>query len=1004
MKKKFVVIAVLVGISVAGSAFAQLRSAVDLSKIPLHERLMASTTDLLGSKAYPNGDVEYAYKTHPITETSAQELKQLERSSHKKILKENIAKRTPHARIYTTSEPGVEVAEIISGEPQFYKDENGRWWQVDYATTTTQSWNVQVSLGTRASLLALFVKTALACTSPCIFYPDAGTSGVTSVDGNVNYQDASSWSTAHDAASGNILDRDGVNSIYAQSTYHTNSLYYIGRGLMNFDTSALGAGVTVSAATFSGYGVGVENANSCSASLVGNTGASSTSYSTSDYNQIGSTKYASDITCASWSTTGYNDFAMNATGLAAINATGVTKLGFRLSNDLNNTAPTGHNAAGFASSDTTGTANDPKLVVTFSSNSPIAPVNLQVESQSNPNIATSNPRFSALVQSASTTALAVSYEIQVSTSAVFASYYWDSGQKTLSSSTPANQRTPQIYSTTTFPLDGTTYYWRMKLWDQTGVASLYSTSTDSFTTLISYPTTTLQDLIYSYDKVGNITQIIDKSGTGGAGTSTYAYDNLYRLTGATTTNSLVNYSQSYIYDWLGNVQNKSDVGSYTYGATGYANPDAATQIGLYNQSFDQAGNLLSSGNNLSTSTYTWDYRNRQTFATNNGTNTAYLYDASDARVSQAVKKGSGATSTTSYVNQFYEVTGATTTMYLFAGGQLLATIEGNGKSTTTGMVHTDQLGGTNVVSSASGTLAQLANYYPYGGIRQNQQQTTFNEKRKYIGQYYDDSTALSYLNARFYDGTRGQFTGEDPILLGTPDAALLIFPQAMNFYSYSTDNPITKEDPSGKLRSDLVLSNYSGLSFAAGATQGTYLGVPIVSNGANNGTANATYSCVDFVKNVFAKEYPGLQLGGSANHVAADYGDPSTAPSVLGANGKTVGQLSVNKQGGSVMPRQGDIVSYGGSVGHAGIISEVDATGPNKWTVYTVEQNQSARNGHGEPEFQQTLTYTTNTGYTLSSKNQPNALPVQSWDRYTPANSCNAYDHNTAVTQPTKLK
>jgi RHS repeat-associated protein len=35
----------------------------------------------------------------------------------------------------------------------------------------------------------------------------------------------------------------------------------------------------------------------------------------------------------------------------------------------------------------------------------------------------------------------------------------------------------------------------------------------------------------------------------------------------------------------------------------------------------------------------------------------------------------------------------------------------------------------------------------------------------YIGQYADDATSLSYLNARYYSPTQGQFLSEDPVFL-----------------------------------------------------------------------------------------------------------------------------------------------------------------------------------------------------------------------------------------------
>jgi RHS repeat-associated protein len=40
--------------------------------------------------------------------------------------------------------------------------------------------------------------------------------------------------------------------------------------------------------------------------------------------------------------------------------------------------------------------------------------------------------------------------------------------------------------------------------------------------------------------------------------------------------------------------------------------------------------------------------------------------------------------------------------------------------------------------------------------------TSTQSKKKYIGEYYDAASQLSYLNARYYDPARGQFLSEDP--------------------------------------------------------------------------------------------------------------------------------------------------------------------------------------------------------------------------------------------------
>jgi RHS repeat-associated protein len=61
----------------------------------------------------------------------------------------------------------------------------------------------------------------------------------------------------------------------------------------------------------------------------------------------------------------------------------------------------------------------------------------------------------------------------------------------------------------------------------------------------------------------------------------------------------------------------------------------------------------------------------------------------------------------------------------------------------------------------------------------------------------DASVVHAFLNARYYDGSRGQFTSQDPVFLGNPTQQNLSAPQSLNAYSYSEDNPIIKSDPTG---------------------------------------------------------------------------------------------------------------------------------------------------------------------------------------------------------------
>lgn len=98
------------------------------------------------------------------------------------------------------------------------------------------------------------------------------------------------------------------------------------------------------------------------------------------------------------------------------------------------------------------------------------------------------------------------------------------------------------------------------------------------------------------------------------------------------------------------------------------------------------------------------------------------------------------------------------------------------------------------------TVVQTLDYYPYGSARIDT--GSADSARKFIGQFADDPTALSYLNARYYDPGRGGFLSQDPVFweVGqTSDGrAALSNPQVQNSYSYAEGNPITRKDPNGR--------------------------------------------------------------------------------------------------------------------------------------------------------------------------------------------------------------
>ena len=204
------------------------------------------------------------------------------------------------------------------------------------------------------------------------FYPDAHPE-TTTVDGSMYVNNAgTSWGTLR-GLTGSVADDTSASDWYARIDSDTTSNQWdiIMRSGFLFDTSAIPDSDSISSATFSLYGVSkVDNLSiTPNINVYSFTPASNTALVTGDFANFGTTAYCDTaITYAGFSTSGYNDFVLNATGIAAISKTGVTKLGIRnAAYDAANVAPTWSSGTfselkGYFA-DQTGTTNDPKLVV-----------------------------------------------------------------------------------------------------------------------------------------------------------------------------------------------------------------------------------------------------------------------------------------------------------------------------------------------------------------------------------------------------------------------------------------------------------------------------------------------------------------------------------------------------------------------------------------------------------------------------------------------------------------
>lgn len=182
------------------------------------------------------------------------------------------------------------------------------------------------------------------------------------------YSGGSTFAGLHDGA-GTDLVNGGFNPTIGTDA-SSNQYTQIARGFLVFDTSSLPDNATITAATLSIYITGSQNQLGGSINVYKGTLANAASIATGDYaGTVANTTAHCDTakTYAGVSTSAYNDFALNASGLANISLTGNSIFGLRDVKDAANTAPTWQSSKqDFISYQIQSDANKPKLVITYS--------------------------------------------------------------------------------------------------------------------------------------------------------------------------------------------------------------------------------------------------------------------------------------------------------------------------------------------------------------------------------------------------------------------------------------------------------------------------------------------------------------------------------------------------------------------------------------------------------------------------------------------------------------
>ncbi|PID83523.1 hypothetical protein CSB11_00720, partial [Candidatus Campbellbacteria bacterium] len=303
----------------------------------------------------------------------------------------------------------------------------------------------------------------------------------------------------------------------------------------------------------------------------------------------------------------------------------------------------------------------------------------------------------------------------------------------------------------------------------------------------------VQDLSYQYDNVGNILQITDASNGDTFKTQSFEYDNLYRLTKATVTNTQNNtdYTRIYNYSPIGNITDFNGA-NYTYTDNGYNNPNSVTQIEQNTYTYDNNGNLTSDG----TWTHTWNYNNTLKSSTNGSSVSNYTYNQKGDRIK--LQEG---TDVTIYPSQYYEVENGKAKVNIQKDGKTVVTKSVNGAENKTEYIHTDHLGGTHIITDNNSNIVKTKDYFPFGDIRIDTGTST--EDNSFTGYEHDSQTGLDYAEARYYNSKIGKFISQDSAvnslgLNNKEQTQLLTDPQQLNTYSYVRNNPLNNIDPTGE--------------------------------------------------------------------------------------------------------------------------------------------------------------------------------------------------------------
>jgi len=358
---------------------------------------------------------------------------------------------------------------------------------------------------------------------------------------------------------------------------------------------------------------------------------------------------------------------------------------------------------------------------------------------------------------------------------------------------------------------------------------------------------TIQSLTYDYDDTGNVTRRSNdgfqtKDDNRKFAEHNYEYDSLNRLvkakgsytrSGLIIDNMLQKYDTKYDYTPGGNISRKkqsawgvgTEGNSITDVNLSYDNeykydspkPHAVTKVGSTEYTYDLDGRMTGSYDSESKfkRTFTWDEEGRLLKTVDNKHTTDYRYDANGERICKYSDLGE-----TIYASGYYtETDGKKISKHIYIGSTRVASqVMSRSCETSTTMkrentlyYHTDHLGSSGYVTDKKGEFYEHTEYTSSGESWVNEKVTgNANLPYKYTSKEMDAETGLYYYGARYYDARTSRWISTDPILesylAGEPNEGIYDSSN-LNLYSYVSNKPIRKNDPTGMWGKDVHLGD-----------------------------------------------------------------------------------------------------------------------------------------------------------------------------------------------------